>query len=216
MESAFWHKKWADNQIGFHQAQVNSYLQAHWPALGVAPGSRVLVPLCGKSQDMIWLAAQGYQVLGVELSRRAVEDFFSEHGLQAEVSPQGAFEVWRSGEVEVWCGDFFALQAEDIARCAGLYDRAALIALPFEMRQGYQALLSRCLPVDCKGLLVTLDYDQAQVAGPPFCVADAEVRAGFAGWQVEEVEAVQIIDASPKFLQAGVESLLERVYRLQR
>ncbi|MEX5589023.1 thiopurine S-methyltransferase [Pseudomonas urmiensis] len=214
MQPAFWHKKWADNQIGFHQAEVNPYLQAHWPLAELAPGSRVLVPLCGKSLDMIWLAAQGYRVLGVELSRRAVEDFFAEHGLQAQVSQQGAFEVWRSAEVELWCGDFFALQPDDVVDCAGLYDRAALIALPREMRHRYMALLSELLPAGCRGVLVTLDYEQARVDGPPFSVADREVRAGLRGWQVEQVQQEQIIGQSPKFQQAGVTSLFERVYRL--
>lgn len=215
MEPAFWHKRWADNQIGFHQLQVNPYLQAHWPALGLAAGAQVLVPLCGKSLDLLWLAAQGYRVLGVELSRRAVEDFFVEHGLVAEVSQRGAFEVWRSGEIELWCGDIFALKAEDVAGCAGLYDRAALIALPPRMRERYMALLDE-LPAIGKGLLVTLDYDQSLIDGPPFSVGDGEVRAGFSGWQVDEVEGREILDESPKFLKAGVERLLERAYSVRR
>ncbi|MFK3774852.1 thiopurine S-methyltransferase [Pseudomonas sp. NPDC089406] len=215
MEPAFWHKRWADNQIGFHQAQVNPYLQAHWPALGLEPGARVLVPLCGKSLDLAWLAGQGHRVMGVELSRRAVEDFFAEHGLVAQVSRRGAFEVWSSGEVELWCGDIFALRAEDVAGCTGLYDRAALIALPPEMRKQYLALLGELLPA-CKGLLVTLDYDQALIDGPPFSVGDDEVRTGLAGWQVEVLEAPEIIGESSKFQKAGVPSLVERVYRIRR
>ncbi|WP_449431736.1 thiopurine S-methyltransferase [Pseudomonas putida] len=214
MEPAFWQKRWADNQIGFHQAQVNPYLQAHWPTL--APASRVLVPLCGKSLDMAWLAGQGYRVLGVELSRRAVEDFFAEHGLQAQVSQQGAFEVWRSAQVEIWCGDFFALRAEDLADCVALYDRAALIALPAQMRTAYLQLLTRLLPAGCQGLLVTLEYDQALVEGPPFSVAEVEVRQGLADWQVQELQVCQVLEESPKFIQAGATSLLERVYRLRR
>lgn len=90
MEPAFWQKRWADNQIGFHQAQVNPYLQKYWPRLQLAPASRVLVPLCGKSLDLAWLAGQGYRVLGVELSRQAVEGFFREHGLDADVLQYGA------------------------------------------------------------------------------------------------------------------------------
>lgn len=214
MEPAFWHRKWADNQIGFHQAQANPYLQRYWPGLGLAAGSRVLVPLCGKSLDLAWLAGQGYRVRGIELSRRAVEDFFQEQGLQAQVRQQGAFEVWCSGEVELWCGDFFALRAEDVADCVGLYDRAALIALPLQMRERYMGLLSRMLPGG-SGLLVTLDYEQKLLEGPPFSVADEEVRRGFAGWQVEEVEARDVIGESPKFLQAGVKRLVERVYRVR-
>ena len=216
MEPAFWQQRWADNQIGFHQTQVNPYLQTYWPQLQLAPGSRVLVPLCGKSLDLAWLAGQGHCVLGVELSRRAVEDFFREHGLEAEVRQQGAFEVWRSGDVQLWCGDFFALRAEDVADCVGLYDRAAVIALPVQMRARYMQLLSGLLPTSCRGLVVTLEYDQSLLAGPPFSVRDEELRQGFAGWQVEQLEAVEVIEESPKFVQAGASSLLERVYRLSR
>lgn len=216
MQAAFWHKKWADNQIGFHQSQVNPYLQAHWPALQLAPGSRVLVPLCGKSLDLLWLAGQGHQVLGVELSAQAIEAFFAGNGLQPEVSHQGRFEVWRSGEIELWCGDIFDLQAADLAECAGLYDRAALIALPQEMRSSYLQLLGKGLPAGAKGLLVTLEYDQARIDGPPFSVAEREVQEGFADWQIDALEARQIIAESPKYSQAGVSSLLERVYHLHR
>jgi len=216
MEPSFWQQRWADNQIGFHQAQVNPYLQRYWPGLQQVPGSRVLVPLCGKSLDLAWLAGQGHRVLGVELSRRAVEGFFREHELEAEVQPRGDFEVWRSGDVELWCGDFFALQAEDVSDCAGLYDRAALIALPPPMRLRYTQALSALLPAGCLGLVVTLDYDQSLLAGPPFSVADEELRQGFAGWQVDELEQAQVLGESPKFLQAGASSVLERVYRVCR
>jgi thiopurine S-methyltransferase len=118
--------------------------------------------------------------------------------------------------VELWCGDFFALRAQDIGDCVGLYDRAALIALPAQMRAMYMQALTAWLPAHCQGLVVTLDYDQSLLPGPPFSVGDAEVRQGFAGWQLNQLEAVEVIQESPKFLQAGVSSLLERVYRLGR
>ncbi|QHG63913.1 thiopurine S-methyltransferase [Pseudomonas putida] len=214
MEPAFWQKRWADNQIGFHRTDVNPFLLAHWPRLALAEGTRVLVPLCGKSLDMAWLAGQGHRVLGVELSRRAVEDFFREQGLTAQVSTQGAFEVWRSADVEIWCGDFFALQAQDVADCRGLYDRAAVIALPSQMRARYMAHLSKVLPAGCQGLLLTMDYDQQLLDGPPFSVPDAEVLQGYAGGKVQVLDEREVIEESPKFLQAGVASVLERVYQV--
>jgi thiopurine S-methyltransferase len=215
MEPAFWQKRWDDNQIGFHRTDVNPFLQAHWLKLALPAGSRVLVPLCGKSLDMAWLKEQGHRVLGVELSRRAVEDFFREQALPVQVSEQGAFEVWRSDHIEVWCGDFFALQAQDVADCMGLYDRAAAIALPPEMRARYMAHLEQVLPMGCKGLLLTMDYDQQLLAGPPFSVPDDEVRRGYARGKVQALEEREVIEESPKFLQAGVESVVERVYRVQ-
>ncbi|PVZ39504.1 thiopurine S-methyltransferase [Pseudomonas sp. CC120222-01a] len=214
MEPAFWQKRWADNQIGFHRTDVNPFLLAHWPRLALAEGARVLVPLCGKSLDMAWLAGQGHRVLGVELSRRAVEDFFREQGLTPQVSTQGAFEVWRSADVEIWCGDFFALQAQDVADCRGLYDRAAVIALPSQMRARYMAHLTKVLPAGCQGLLLTMDYDQQLLDGPPFSVPDGEVRQGYAGGKVQVLDEREVIEESPKFLQAGVASVLERVYQV--
>jgi len=216
MQADFWHKRWERNQIGFHQDQVNPYLARYWPGLGIEAGSRVLVPLCGKSLDLAWLAGQGLRVLGVELSQRAVEDFFAEQQLQPERYEHGAFTCYRSEGVEIWCGDFFQLTAGDVADCAGLYDRAALIALPPEMRQRYAAHLNVILPKGCRGVLVTMDYDQSKLDGPPFSVADDEVQALFAGrWQVSEEAVQDILGESWKFVQAGVDRLVERAYTLR-
>ncbi|VVP88506.1 Thiopurine S-methyltransferase [Pseudomonas fluorescens] len=212
MQPEFWHKKWASGQIGFHLPEVNPYLQRHWAAPASA---RVLVPLCGKSLDLAWLAGRGHRVLGIELSEKAVENFFSEHQVQPQISEKGAFKVYRSDAFELWCGDFFALTASDVADCTALYDRAALIALPAPMRERYAAHLQRILPQGVQGLLITLDYDQAQIPGPPFAVGDDEVQRLLGGvWQVEVLEEQDVLSESGKFLQAGVTRLEERVYRI--
>jgi thiopurine S-methyltransferase len=215
MQQEFWHKRWERNQIGFHLSEVNPYLLRLWPRLELAQGSRVLVPLCGKSLDLVWLASCGHQVQGIELSEKAVTDFFSDQQLEPQISQRGAFTVYQVGLIELWCGDFFALTAEDVAECAALYDRAALIALPPPMREQYAAHLNRILPSGCEGLLITLDYDQMQMAGPPFAVVDAEARSLLGDhWQLRVEEERDILGESWKFLQGGVTSLDERVYRL--
>lgn len=217
MHAEFWQARWARSEIGFHLPEVNPYLQRYWPALGLPEGARVLVPLCGKSLDLAWLAGQGYQVVGVELAQRAVEDFFAEHGLQPLVSDVGVFRHYQAGNLEIYCGDFFALSAQQLAGCAALYDRAALIALPAEMRARYVAHLSQVLPSGCQGLLVTLDYDQEQMPGPPFAVADEEVRQLLAEcWQVQMLECIDVLGENWKFLKRGLERLDERVYRLDK
>ena len=214
MEPEFWHKRWSSNQIGFHLPEVNPYLQRFWPQLGLARGSRVLVPLCGKSLDLLWLADQGYAVLGVELSEKAVTDFFLEHELEPRVSEEGGFKVFRAGDIEIRCGDFFALTSGDVADCAALYDRAALIALPVPMRERYAAHLQRILPSGV-GLLITLDYNQDEMPGPPFSVGDDEVRRLLGeGWRLEVLQEQDVLGESWKFLQAGVTRLDERVYRI--
>lgn len=215
MQPEFWHKKWASNQIGFHLSAVNPYLQRHWPELSMPATARVLVPLCGKSLDLAWLAGRGHQVLGVELSEKAIEDFFNEHQIQPQISEKGAFKVYRSDAIELWCGDFFALTASDVADCVAFYDRAALIALPAPMRERYAAHLQQILPQGVQGVLITLDYDQAQIPGPPFAVGDDEVKRLLGDlWQVQALEERDVLGESWKFLQAGVTRLEERVYRV--
>lgn len=217
MEPKFWQERWARNQIGFHLPEVNPYLQRHWPKLALAEGAKMLVPLCGKSLDLMWLASLGYRVLGVELSEQAVEAFFSEQGLVPRISQRGVFKVYRADLIEVWCGDFFALDAEALADCSALYDRAALIALPPLMRAQYAEHLNALLRPGCQGLLITLDYDQTQKAGPPFAVADEEVKLLLGGhWSVQVLEEQDILGESWKFVQDGVTRLEERVYRVTK
>jgi thiopurine S-methyltransferase len=216
MEPEFWHKRWSANQIGFHSPDVNPYLQRFWPQLGLAQGSRVLVPLCGKSLDLLWLAHQGYSVLGVELSEKAATDFFLEHQLEPSVSEEGAFKVFRAAGIEIRCGDFFALDREAVADCIALYDRAALIALPVPMRERYAAHLQTILP-DGVGLLITLDYNQDEMPGPPFSVGNDEVLRLLGDvWRLEALQEQDVLGESWKFLQAGVTRLDERVYRISK
>ncbi|OCW29230.1 thiopurine S-methyltransferase [Pseudomonas aylmerensis] len=215
MEPKFWQERWARNQIGFHLPEVNPYLQRHWPQLALAQGAQVLVPLCGKSLDLMWLASHGLRVLGVELSEQAVKAFFSEQNLVPRITRRGVFSVYQADLIEVWCGDFFALDAEAVADCAALYDRAALIALPPLMRAQYAEHLHQLLRPGCQGLLITLDYDQTQKAGPPFAVTDDEVKVLFGSqWTLRVLEEQDILGESWKFVQDGVTQLDERVYQL--
>jgi len=217
MEPKFWQERWARNQLGFHLPEVNPYLERHWPSLALAEGAKVLVPLCGKSLDLMWLATQGHRVLGVELSEQAVEAFFSEQSLTPRITQRGVFTVYQADLIEVWCGDFFALDAEVLADCTAVYDRAALIALPPLMRSQYTEQLNNMLRPGCQGLLITLDYDQTQKAGPPFAVTDEEVKVLLgAHWSLQVIEKQDILGESWKFVQDGVTGLDERGYRVAR
>lgn len=217
MHQEFWQERWDRGEIGFHLKDVNPFLRRHWPALDLPADSGVLVPLCGKSLDLAWLAGQGLRVLGVELSDKAVEAFFAEHGLVPEVTRQGVFTVYRSESITIFSGDFFALTAEDVSHCRALYDRAALIALPEEMRRRYVAHLTAILPAQCAALLVTLDYPQEQMDGPPFAVSDALVHQLYdAEWRVELLDEVDALAGNWKFIERGLNRLEERCYRMQR
>lgn len=217
MEPRFWHERWAIDQIGFNQSHVNAYLVRLWPELGVKQGEKVFVPLCGKTIDMRWLTHQGFRVVGAELSEKAVAAYFSENGLTLRIEERGAFKVYCHNDCEIWCGDFFALKAEDIGICTAFYDRAALIALPPELRWRYVEQLNRLMAEDSRGLLITLDYDQSQIDGPPFSVDEDEVQQLLSPeWRVKMVGDWDVLEQSAKFKQAGATHLKEYAYRMFR
>jgi len=217
MQPEFWRQRWQDRQIGFHQDHPTPLLLDHWPAIGVKPGGCVFVPLCGKSLDMVWFAAQGFRVLGVELAETAVEQFFAEQAWVPDIRESRLGRHYSSGAIEIICGDAFGLDAASLADCDAVFDRAALIALPEAMRQRYAAEVYACLPAHCHGLLITLEYPQTEKQGPPFSVGEGEVRERFgAQWKVEVLERSAILDRQPAFIAEGVSALDTVTYRLSR
>lgn len=217
MDAEFWHRRWQENQIGFHQSDTTPLLQAHWPSIGAPADRTVFVPLAGKSLDMLWLAAQGHHVLGVELSPLAVERFFAENALQPDIVETAYGLSHRTGPIELILGDVFALDAAALADCHAVYDRAALIALPPELRQRYVTELYARLPLGCRGLLISMEYPQHEKSGPPFSVGENEVRERFAvDWTVDLLEREDILAAEPSFIAQGVTALANCAYRLER
>lgn len=217
MDSDYWHAKWGRNEIGFHEREPNSLLKSHWPAVAETSG-HVFVPLCGKSLDMLWLLERGYRVTGAEISPQAVRQFFEESSLEYEVSKTEEFEVFRGAEIDIWCGDFFRLRPELLAPVEFVYDRAASVALPGSMRQTYSEKLVTFMTPAAGMLLVTLEYDQGEMSGPPFSVNGDEV------WQLYGSTCdIDLLATNPdaladnaKFASKGLTSLSECVYKLSR
>lgn len=191
MEADFWHQMWAGGSLGFHQNEINAFLTQHWPQLALQGSERVLVPLCGKSKDMLWLAEQGHSVLGVELSETAVDAFFAENQLAAKPINHDCFAGAETEAIQLYCGDFFKLSAQDCKDVKAVYDRAAIVALPEAMRQQYVAHLKTILPKGTRYLIVIMDYDQSLMSGPPFSVTEDELRTLFSDFEsIEKVEEV--------------------------
>jgi thiopurine S-methyltransferase len=216
-DADFWHQRWRDHQIGFHQSRVTPLLEQYWDAIEVPAGGRVFVPLCGKSLDLVWLAGRGHRVLGVELSQLAVNEFFAEQALSPIVqdAPYGRRHV--AGNIEIVCGDVFALDADALAGCTGVYDRAALIALPRQVRERYTRDVYSRLPGGCRGLLVTLEYPQHEKNGPPFPVHGDEVELLYSpDWRVHLLERCDILATQPGFVAEGVTRLHTSAWELHR
>ncbi len=217
MDADFWRERWREGQIGFHLPTVNPLLVTHWPQLALASGARVLVPLAGKSHDLAWLAGQGLVVTGVELSALAVAQFFAEHALTPRIQGDGEGLHHRAGTLDLIEGDVFDLADATLATTTALYDRAALVALPPALRERYMREVYGRLPAGTRGLLITMEYPDGQRYGPPFPVAETEVRARLEPhWQVDLLERRDILAEEPRFAEQGVTALTTAVYRLQR
>lgn len=217
MEAQFWHDRWQSNDIGFHQPVMHDALPRHWAKLGVARGSTVFVPLAGKSLDMVWLAEHGHAVTGVELSPLAVDSFFAERSRPPGVAVQEPFTIKRAGPYELWCGDFFAFPTNETRRIGGVYDRAALVAMPHALQDRYAEKLAALTPRGVPVLLVSLNYDPSEMGGPPFPVSRDRIAALFSQhFAIQHLEDRDGLVSSPRLKTRGVTWLTESNYVLRR
>jgi thiopurine S-methyltransferase len=217
MQDKDWLSRWQKNQIGFHDTQVNEHLTQHVFDFDLKSGDTVFLPLCGKSSDIAWLAQQGFQVIGVELSSIAIQSFFAEQELLCQQVESERFVMRRSGNICLLEGNFFDLQREDLGECNLVYDRAALIALDQPNRQRYVDWMLSIIGENSNILLITLDYDQSEMNGPPFAVSQAEVASYYEKtFQIDIVTKTDIVDESPRWRVKGLSSLIETVYQLSR
>ena len=220
MDAEFWHERWRENRIAFHQNRVNPLLERHHHRL--LPGATgrgekpvVLVPLCGKSEDMWWLRERGWRVLGVELSEIAVRDFFAERGFAAVPETDGLFTRYAADDIELLVGDVFDLTPERLTGVDAVYDRAALVALPPDLRRRYVEHMETALPERSRTLLITFEYPQHEFDGPPFSVSPGAVDALYAGARtVEHVESVDALRAETGLAARGASALSEHAFLL--
>jgi len=202
-----WLERWQQGQIGWHESNGNSSLQKHWEGRG----KRVLVPLCGKTQDLIWLERQGNEVVGVELSEIAVEAFFEENEI-AYSRVEGALTEYVADKhaITIYCGDFFAFSAGPFDAC---YDRGALVALPPKLRRRYVEHLQSLLTTNAALLVICLEYDDRIASGPPFSITANEILSYWP--DLKRIDAYNDVENSPpKFRQAGLNEVTEVVWRI--
>jgi thiopurine S-methyltransferase len=216
MDHPFWHNRWENNQIGFHLDQPNPYLIDN-ACLIESKDNNVFVPLCGKSLDMVWLSQQGWNVTGVEISEIAINDFFSENNLPFKKQGRGLLPAYSSNSIKLFQGDFFNLTSQHLNKCCSFFDRAALIAMPKDMRIQYASHFASIMPARSKGLLVTVSYTPTQSEHPPFSVSQEEVLELYSRFfQVEKLSSHDIMEAYPKARERGLTQIHETVYFLKR
>jgi len=196
MDPEFWHHRWENNQIGFHEGETNALLEAHFGGLGLPGGSRIFLPLCGKTRDIAWLLDQGYRIAGAELSATAIGQLFEELGLTPAVTALGPVQRYSAPGIDIFVGDIFDLTAAALGPVDAVYDRAALVALPDAMRMHYARHLM-AITETASQFLICFAYDQGLMEGPPFSVPGGEVRRLYG-------ERYEIINAASKQLPGGL------------
>lgn len=175
MDASFWHQRWEKNEIAFHEQEANPLLVTYFKRLSLAKGSRVFVPLCGKTLDIAWLLSNGYRVAGAELSKLAIEQLFAELGVEPKISRMGEVDHWIADNLDIFVGDIFGLSGKVLGPVDAIYDRAALVALPEVMRKRYTAHLMK-ITDKAPQLLICYEYDQRLMEGPPFSISHEDVN----------------------------------------
>ena len=213
MRKDFWLERWEQEEIGFHQDVINPHLSQYWPELHPSPDGLVFVPLCGKSHDMQWLREQNQRVLGVELSPIAAQAFFAENDYTPQHDTHEKFGRYAANDIAILCGDFFDLNKDDLADVSVVYDRASLVALPPEMREHYVSHLMSILPSKTQILLVTFDYPQSEMQGPPFSVSGSEVETLYCDHaEVRLLAQLDVLSKNQRFQERGLSQLRENIF----
>lgn len=196
MEADFWHKRWDENKVAFHEGKTNVLFERYFNKLELELGARIFVPLCGKTEDFSWLLAKGFKVVGVELSEKAIVQLFENLGLEPNIentsTESGSLKHYSAENIDIFVGDIFDITSEALGKVDVVYDRAALVALPFEMRMRYALHLSE-ISRFAPQLLISFEYDQNAVDGPPFCVNGEEVQNLYGkNFKLEKLESRQV------------------------
>lgn len=215
LDNQLWLKSWRENRLDFHQDEVNPLLVEFWPGLQLLKGSRVFVPLCGKSLDMIWLAQQGYSVVGVEISPVAVKAFFRENSLSYVKQKLGRFTLWRHENISILCGDYFSLKTEDLGNIDSVYDKAALTALPEDIRIRYVAQMRKIISHTADVFLLTIeDANEDSLPGEPLGIDEELIALYSTNYEISLSYAESIAvpkESSPEQMSGHSEF---KVYRL--
>lgn len=217
MEISYWISRWEKDKTGWNQKQVNPKLRKYWKHLNTPANPAVLVPLCGKSIDLKWLSQQAQKVIGIEVSEKAVHDFLEQHANDYITQHRGEFTVYKSGTFEIWQGNYFHMKPSYLGPIDAVYDRAALVSMPPAKRVAYTKKLLELTENRAEMLLISFDYPQQEMTGPPFSVPDEEIQQHYGPhYEIEIINKENIIKSVQNFNRRGLKSyFFEKVYRLK-
>ena len=208
-----WELRWQEGRIGFHLPQVNTYLRRFSSYLLKSEAEKVFVPLCGKTLDLPWLANRTKKVVGVEIVSQAVEEFYVENEISYSIQSAGKLTLFKNDSINIYQGDFFDLTQEETGSFEAIYDRGSIVAIARPERKKYVEHLLSFLALGGRLLIITLEYEQKQMNGPPFSIDEAEIEMLFSQYgRLELLETCDILDE--RLSNKGLDGILERVYQL--
>jgi len=216
MDHNFWHERWRNSELGFHEGDANCLLVEHFEKLSLKSGSRIFVPLCGKTRDIAWLLGQGHRVAGAELSTTAVQELFAELGIEPDISRAGSLVHYNATDIDIYAGDIFDLESDQLGPVHAVYDRAALVALPDAMRPRYATHLIN-LTATAPQLLICFEYDQQCLEGPPFSIMGSEIMQHYGNHLSITKVASRDVTGGLKGKYAAIETawLMDRIQPIQ-
>ncbi len=214
-DNNFWLKVWENNDIPFHQDDVKSELIDFFPLLNLQKNSNILIPLCGKSKDLLWLSEQGHQIIGIEISPIACENFFTENNIQPSVIKKPSYLIYQNDNIRIICADLFQLTKDDFPTIHAIYDCKALIALPPEMKKKYVQHLLQCVGPEIQILLFNILTDD-KVQGPPFPSSDAEIEMLYSDFQISKIKEECHVDLQDHLIKKGYQKIYESVFLMKR
>ncbi len=214
---ADWLKFWENNETNWHGDKITQELVEYFELFELETRDKVFVPLCGKSLDMIYIMNQGFSVVGVEISEIGVRQFFSENNLTYKITKVDDFDLYSSENLEIYCGDFFSLTSKHLNNVKAVLDSKSLIALEPDLRQKYAKHLNDIISLGVRILLVTLNYPQHQMSGPPFSVDESEVESLFSmAFESRKLKSFNDIENGSKLVRAGVDFINNAAYCLRK
>ena len=215
MNADFWHSCWKNNRLGWHQVDYHPFLQEFLLPRLSSSDKRVFVPLCGKSEDIWWLN-QYMNVIGSELNDIACRDLFSEKNIEPKINKHLNFSCYYGHNVTLWQGDFFQLSSQEVSSTDWVYDRAALIALSHSMQKQYVKHLKTFLTPNNQLFLITLEFPENELEGPPFPVSSEDVQDLFIGCEIEEITSRELSNKQFAQRQFNVSYLRERLFIIRK
>jgi len=212
MEKEYWLNKWQTNDTPWHSQEINRNLIDNIDKLELQPGNCILVPLCGKTKDMLWLADRGYHVIGIELCPMACTDFFKELNIEPRIANEDSFQKYQHKNIEIYCVDVFKLTEGSLPTIHAVYDNRALIALPPSMQKKYVDHLVACIGTHVKYMLLTIE-SSCVVTGPPFSINRADVDSLFAEYcKIEQLNRIPCTKIPEHLIKKGYAELVESTY----